>query len=156
MKRFQFSLQSIRVLREQRERAAQQHYAAALRVCEEAAFQLHAASEELAAGWEALCQDLAAGVTATRLVRTRAWCSVLEARQQERDAALKAARQAMNTAWRDMMLAMRGREALDRYHDKCRRLYDRDAQREEQKRLDELGLRLNITGGLLRPRMKYL
>ena len=96
------------------------------------------------------------GITATRLVRTRAWCSVLETRQQERDAALKAARQAMNDAWREMMLAMRDREALDRYHDKCRRAYDREVQRGEQKRLDELGLRLNVAGALLRPRMKYL
>ena len=156
MKRFQFSLQSVRVLREQRERAAQQRYAAALRVCEEAAFQLHAASEELAAGWDALCQELAAGVTATRLVRTRAWCSVLEARHQERDAALKAASQAMNGAWRDMMLARRDREAMDRYHDKCRRAYDREAQRESQKQLDELGLRLHVAGGPLRPRFKFL
>ena len=150
MKRFQFSLQPIRVLREQREREAQQRYAEMLRRSEEAALLLQLASEELAAGWNSLCQDLHLGVAASKLHRSRAWCNVLETRQKQRDAALKAARLAMNEAWREMILATREREALDRYHDKCRRAYDREAQRQEQKRLDELGLRLAVASGPLR------
>jgi hypothetical protein len=58
MKQFQFSLQPIRVLREQREREAQQRYAETLRRSEEAALLLQVASEELATGWDSLCQDL--------------------------------------------------------------------------------------------------
>jgi flagellar export protein FliJ len=156
MKRFEFPLQPIRVLREQRERLAQQRYSEALRVCEEAAYQLQAASEELALGWKALCDELAAGAVATRLIRTRAWCSVLEARQKERDTALKAARQSMNTTWREMMVATRDREAMDRYHDKCRLEYDRELQREDRKSLDELGLRISINGGTLSSRRTRL
>ena len=41
-----------------------------------------------------------------------------------------------------MMLATRDRKALDKLRDKCRRAYDRGAQRDEQKQLDEMGLRL--------------
>jgi flagellar biosynthesis chaperone FliJ len=63
--------------------------------------------------------------------------------------ALHNARHTMNAAWHEMMLATRDREALDRYRDKCRRAYDRDAQREEQKRLDELGIRRAAFPGLL-------
>jgi flagellar export protein FliJ len=150
MKQFQFSLQPIRVLREQREREAQQRYAETLRRSEEAALLLQVASEELAAGWDSLCQDLSVGAAASKLHRTRAWCNVLEIRQKQRDAALKAARLAMNDAWREMILATREREALDRYHDKCRRAYDHEAQRHEQKRLDGLGLRFAIANGALR------
>src|SRR5688500_16757069 len=103
MKSFRFSLQPIRVLREQREQITQRNFSAAMRICEEAAFQLQAASEELASGWTALCQELSDGVAATRLIRTRAWCSVLELRQKERAAALQKAQRSMDTAWREMM-----------------------------------------------------
>ena len=65
MKPFRFSLQSIRVLREQKEREAQQRFADAMRACEEAAFQLQESSDALAAGWGALCEELSEGVAAT-------------------------------------------------------------------------------------------
>jgi len=141
MRRFRFSLQPVRLLREQREQTARQRYADALRACEEAALQLQSANEELARGWAAACDDLAAGVAASRLLRTRAWCGVLEFRQKERVAAFEKTRQAVDTALREVMIATREREALDHYHDKRRRAYDRDAQREEQKELDEIGIR---------------
>ena len=48
MKPFRFPLQSLRVLREQKEREAQQRFADAMRACEEAAFQLQEASDALA------------------------------------------------------------------------------------------------------------
>jgi flagellar export protein FliJ len=149
MKPFRFSLQSIRVLREQKEQIAQQHFAEAMRACEEAASQLQAASDELAAGWTSLCEELSAGVAATKLLRTRAWCNVLEHRQKQCSLALQHARRLMDAAWRDMMLATRDREILDCYHDKCRRAYDLAAQREEQKQLDEVGVRRALAPGLL-------
>ena len=148
MKPFRFPLQPIRVLRERKEQVAQQRFAQAMLACEEAAFQLQAASDELAAGWTSLCEELSAGVTATRLLRTRAWCQVLELRQKERTAALQNARRLMDAAWREMMLATRDRESLDRYHDKCRSAHDREVQREEQKHLDELGVRRAVLPGL--------
>jgi flagellar export protein FliJ len=150
MRPFRFSLQSIRVLREQRERDAQQKFGEAMRVCEEATFQLQKASDELAAGWDSLCRELASGVAAMKLLKTRAWCNVLEQRQKDRRARLLNARRDMDEAWRGMMLATRDREALDRYHDKLRRTYDREVQREEQKGLDELGLRRALLPGALR------
>src|SRR6185503_18857355 len=105
MKQFRFSLQPIRVLREQKERTAQQRFAEAMTACEEATYELHEASEALASGWTALCEELSAGVSATKLVRTRAWCSVLEHRQRERADSLTRARRAMDAAWREMMVA---------------------------------------------------
>jgi flagellar biosynthesis chaperone FliJ len=49
-----------------------------------------------------------------------------------------------------MMLATRDREAIDHYHDKQRRVYDRDFQRAEQKELDELALRGRQSPNVLR------
>lgn len=140
MKPFHFSLQPIRVLREQKEHEAQQTYVHALRACEEAADGVRAAGQELADCWTLLGHELAAGSEATDVLRTRAWCNVLELRLKERTSALEEARHNVDAVWRDMMLATRDREAIDHYHDKQRRAYDRDVQRAEQKDLDELAL----------------
>ena len=58
MKAFSFPLESIRLLRQQRERAAQQRYGRALAVCENAQHKLTAANEELAAGYKLLAEEL--------------------------------------------------------------------------------------------------
>lgn len=141
MKSFRFPLQPLRVLRERKEQTAQKKYVEALRNCEAAAGELHLASEELAAGWAMLCREMNKGAVAAELMRTRSWCNVLESRQKECAAQLQVAQRLLDAAMRDLMLAKRDREALEHYHDKCRRAYDRVAQREEQKRLDELALR---------------
>ena len=141
MRPFRFSLQSLRVLREQKERAAQKHYTEALQACEQAAGRVKAAGDELAACWTTLCDKLTSGVNATELLRTRAWCNVLELRLKERATALEAARHDVDAVWREMMLATHEREALDKFHDTRRKTYDQQAQREEQKQLDELALR---------------
>ena len=101
MKSFRFSLQSLRVLRVQKERVTQKRYVEALRASDEAAAKMDAGSHELAAAWMALCAEVTEGAT------------------------------------------IRDREALDRLREKNRRVYERAAQREEQKQLDEMGLRLN-------------
>ena len=63
-------------------------------------------------------------------------------RSDQLDAALKLAQRATQAAWREMVLATRDREALDKLRNKCRRAFDRGVQRDEQKQLDEMGLRL--------------
>jgi flagellar export protein FliJ len=142
MKTFRFPLQSLRVLREQKERTAQKNYADALRACEEAAALVKAAGGELSAGWTALGKELSFGVTAMQLLRTRAWCNVLELRLRERTGLLEKARLAVDAVWQAMLGATRDREALDRYYKKTRRVYDRKVQTEEQKQLDELAVRM--------------
>lgn len=142
MKAFRFPLQPLRIIREQKEREAQQRYAATLRACEEAAARVEAASVELTACWKTLRDHLTSGVAATELLRARAWCNVLELRMKERTTALETARHAVDAMWKEMMGASRDREALDRFHEKRRRAYDRDVQREHQKELDELAVQM--------------
>ena len=142
MKAFRFPLQSLRLLREQKERVSQKRYVEALRASEEIAARLDANSRQLDAAWIVFCEELAEGVTFGKLCQTRAWCAGLERHSQELASALRKAQDAAHLAWREMTLATRDRQALDRLRDKHRSAYDRDAQRYEQKQLDEMGLRL--------------
>ena len=142
MKPFQFTLEPVRVLRQQKERNAQQRYAEALRACEQAASRVQGASEELSACWTDLRSKMAAGVAGTELLRARAWCNVLELKLKECAATLEKARLATDSMWQEMMDASRKREALDRHRDKKKRVHNRGAQRLELKMLDELAVHL--------------
>jgi flagellar export protein FliJ len=149
MKPYHFSLESLRVLRQQKERAAQQRYAGALAVCHEAELQLQHATAELAAGWNLLGQELGHGTTANWLTSFRAWCKVLEIRWNERKAALDETRRTAEQLFQEMACAVRDREALDRFHDKSRHVHDCAVQREEQKMFDELAVQMNGAPGPL-------
>ena len=143
MKSFHFPLQSLRVLRGQKERTAQLHYAETLRACENAAAQVKSAGDELNTGWMTLARELSSGVTAMELLRTRAWCNVLELRLKDRASHLEKMRLAVDSVWHEMLAATRDREALDRFHKKSRRAYEHEALRAEQKHLDELAVQLS-------------
>jgi flagellar export protein FliJ len=142
MKPFHFSLEPLRSLRKHKEEVVRERYAQTVRACEEAAARVQAASVELTACWKTLCEKLAAGVTGDDLLRARAWCNVLELRVKERASTLEQARLAVDAVWKELVVATRDRETLDKLHDKRRNAYDRELQREEQKYLDELSVQL--------------
>jgi flagellar export protein FliJ len=149
MTRFKFPLESLRVLRKQKERAAQQRYARTLAACRKAESQLQEAFSVLETGWNSLKHELAAGVGAGRLVHLRTWCTVLEIRWHERKAALIEARRVADLMFQEMTAAMRDREGLDRFHDKARLAHDQEAQRAEQKNFDEMAVQSSANPGLL-------
>jgi flagellar export protein FliJ len=140
MKAFNFPLESLRTLRKQRERAAQQRYARALTVCDGAARVLQLAEEELKTGHAMLVGELEAGTTASRILQLRTWCTVLEIRRNECSAAFAEAKRNANDAFRLMTAAAREREALDRFHEKARTLWQREFHADEQKMFDELAV----------------
>ncbi len=140
MKAFNFPLESLRTLRKQREQAAQQRYSRALVACDHAARVLQRAEHELTSGRGLLVGELQTGATAGRLVQLRTWCTVLEIRRNESAAALTEAKRNANDAFRLMTAAAREREALDRFHDKSQRIWQRAFHAEEQKMFDELAV----------------
>ena len=142
MKRFTFPLESVRVLRQQKERAAQQRYAKALAVCTKAETQLQNAAAELETGWSSLASELKTSVAASRLVHLRTWCTVLEIRWHERKAVLAEARRVAELAFQEMVAAMR---AVSYTH----LAYDLEVQREEQKNFDEMAVQSSESRGLL-------
>jgi flagellar export protein FliJ len=146
MKTFHFPLESIRTLRQQRERAAQQQYARALAVCDRAARALELAEATLKTGQERLGRELQAGAPAARLAHLRTWCTVLEIRRHEGAAAAEEARRKAGEAQRLMTAAAREREALDRFHEKSQLRWQREFQAEEQKMFDELAVQRQPAG----------
>jgi flagellar export protein FliJ len=149
MKPFRFPLESLRVLRQQKEGIAQRHYAKMLAAGDLAETHLQAAVAELAAGWNSLVHELANGAAAGEITGGRMWCMVLELRRNERQAALEEARRAAAKAFQEMLAAVREREALDHFHDKSRRAHDREVQREEQKNFDEMAVQSSGANSLL-------
>jgi flagellar export protein FliJ len=153
MKSFRFPLESLRVLRKQKERAAQQRYAQSLVACKAATAQLERAIQELDAGRDFLMRELAAGVSAAKIVNLRTWCMALEIHQHERKAALTEKRRIADLAFQEMTAATREREGLDRFYHKGRRAYAQEVMRDEQKNFDELAVQLNGTANLLQSAM---
>jgi flagellar export protein FliJ len=148
MKLFKFPLESLRTLRKQKERVAQQNYARALAACDAAGAQVQVADRALAAAWESLVMELSDGAAAANILGRRAWCATLETRRNELQAALDEAHRAAGTALQEMIAAARNREALDRFCEKSRRAHARAAQREDQKNFDELAVQMSGTNGL--------
>jgi flagellar export protein FliJ len=149
MKSFRFPLESLRTLRKQKERAAQQRYARSLFACKTAAAQLEKAVKELDAGRDMLMRELTNGVPAAKIVNLRTWCMALEIHQHERRAAFNETRRVADLAFQEMTAAMRDREGLDRFYDKARRGHEQEVLRDEQKNFDELAVQLNGAGNLL-------
>ena len=140
MKAFNFPLESLRTLRQQREQTAQQRYARALVLCDGAARVLKLAENELSAGHAMLAEVLGCGATASRIISLRTWCTVLEIRRNECAAALDEAQRNASEAFRLMTAAAREREALDNFHAKSQRMWQREWQQAEQKMFDELAV----------------
>jgi flagellar export protein FliJ len=149
MKSFRFPLEPLRVLRKQKERAAQQRYARSLLACNAAAAQVEKAAKALDAGRESLTQELNQGVSAAKMMNLRTWCMALEIHHHERKAAFKESRRIADLAFQEMAAAMRDREGLDRFYDKTRQTHAREVLREEQKNFDELAVQLNGANDLL-------
>ena len=147
MKSFRFALESLRVLRQQKERVAQQQYVRALNVCNQAVLRLEQAVAELQVGWKLLGHELDKGITAGRLAGLRDWCQALETRRNERRITLEEARQAARLAHQEMTAATCNREALDRFRNKLRRMHEREVQREEQKYFDEIAVQRSESPG---------
>lgn len=138
MKPFHFPLESLRILRKQRERAAQQRYAKSLASCRKAETHLQAATVEWEAGLAQLEHELRGGLSAGRLANLRNGCLVLEIRWRERQAALMEARRVASLIFQEMSAATREREGLDQFHNRARRAHEQQQQRAEQKIFDEI------------------
>lgn len=140
MKAFTFPLESLLTLRKQREQAAQQRYTRALTLCDGAARVLQLAEMELLTGHGLVQEELTAGTSAARIINLQTWCKVLELRRNECAQALAQARTDASEAFRAMTAALRDREALEKFHDKSRRAWERALASAEQKMFDELAI----------------
>lgn len=151
MKRFRFPLESVRVLREQKEREARRQYAVTVRACQEVAGRLQAVELELESCWTFIREQLVARTSALALAHTNAYAGALQGRRMQAQAELRAAEQRVEKAWQALLLTRRDHDAMNHYRDKLLGVHRREERREEQKFLDELGGRSASSGQARRP-----
>jgi flagellar export protein FliJ len=138
MKRFKFSLEAVRVVRQRREREAMENYARALLEEAGALSELQGMDRELAfrqCDWQ---EQAASGCHAAEMVHRHQHCLDLEAQRRLSATRLKAASEAAEAAFEEMLRVRQDRAAADKFLEKQRAAHAREQGRQEQKFLDEL------------------
>lgn len=148
MKIFRFTLHSIREVRQSEEQVAQKALAEALRAVEQAEARLVMMDRSLANMWQELRDNSPHAMRADQMRHARLWGSVLEERQQQLAAELAGRQRQVDATQLSLKAATQRRETLDRLLRKQRRAHDCEAQREDQKLLDELATRGAWRGAL--------
>lgn len=150
MKAFRFSLQAVHTLRQRQEQAALELYAQALRARQQAADNWKKAQQECQLAWRHRQNLLSSGSMAVHIAQSQAHVVVMETRCRECETALHVAQEVAAKHWRLLLEARRKREAVDRFRDRQRGLYEKACGREEQKMLDELGVRRSMAGYVMK------
>lgn len=144
MKRFHFTLEAVRTLRQRQEQKALEQYAQALLARQQALARLGAAQHELDAAFEELRGHLAKGCAASQAAQAHEHQRALVGRRDELAAALGTAERRVNAAQQSMLAARQQREVVDKCFERQKSRHGRDMARADQKNLDELaGRRLN-------------
>jgi flagellar export protein FliJ len=141
MKAFRFRLQAVLTLREQAEQDAQHRCARACAAVDQAAACLHAADAAIAAADQLRRARLAAGLRAEELEQSRLYAARLHDHRTRMARELAQARQQLEQASHQLLLATRQRETLERLRRRQHRIHDYEAGRAEQKILDEFSQR---------------
>src|SRR5581483_3699680 len=141
MKAFHFSLEAVRTLRQRQENDALEQYSRALLVRQQAIDALETARDHIHAHWAETRRQLSGKSSASQLSQLQDHSRVLERRQQECVAALRAAERSVNAASQLMLLARPQREIVDKFRDKQLAKHQRLEALEDQKLIDELAAR---------------
>jgi flagellar export protein FliJ len=89
---------------------------------------------------------LAAGGSAERLRRATDFCQFLDEQRQLAATAVQTAQQAVDAAWKKLVVARQRREAVEKYRQRQWAAHRAAAQREDQKLLDEVAQRRAASG----------
>lgn len=141
MKKFRFTLEAVRTVRQRNENEAQEQYARALLGRQQAMAAVEAAEEEIRLDRLRLHKLLDKGCTAAQAEQAQRFHRSLEGRRQEVQALLGQAERRVNATLQAMIAARQQREMVDVYCEKQRARHSRQAGREEQKALDEFAAR---------------
>lgn len=138
MKRFRFSLQAVRVLREREERSAREYFAHTVRARQNASTALETSERELDAGRRELLALQTNGANIAAIRAALAHCGEREQQLLQRRNTLALAEKQAADAWDKLLDARRQLDVVDKFHDRRREEHDRELRREEQKQLDEM------------------
>lgn len=138
MKGYRFTLQALLTLRARQEQAAQEVYAQALAVRQQALQRLGEAQHECQAAQLLSRERTAAGAPAAHLAQIREYCRAMDELRQRCTELLEQAQRAAGLRLDKLIEARRAREVVEKSQQRQRERYDRELTREEQKLLDEL------------------
>jgi len=141
MKKFRFTLEAVRTLRQRQEQVALEQYAGALRARQKALDALRDAERECTAAWTLRSERTASGAPAAHVAQVQEYCAAVESLKKQCNEAVATAQRVMDHMLENLCRARRAREAVDRFYEWQRERYDRELQREEQKKLDDLAQR---------------
>lgn len=122
-------------------------HARALAAREQHESRLRQAATDLNSAMKRFSEELTRGETAGRLTSSRNWCSTLEHRRNELQAACDEARKNAEISRRELVVAAREREALDRVREKSLHAHEQAMRREEQQQFDEIASRMKEAAG---------
>ena len=145
MKKFRFTLEAVRVLRQRQEQDAMDQYARTLVARQQALERLEAVQQQLSAGWQELRQALERGCPAAEATRMQEYHRLLEKRRDECLSALGLAERRVNAAFAAMLAARQQREIVDKSFEKQKAQHQRERAQDEQKLLDDLAGRRNAS-----------
>ena len=138
MRAFRFSLQALHTLRLRKEHQAMEEYARTLLERARLTEQLQLSERALAAAQWEWQQHLTGGCTAAQMVHYQLHCRDLASRRDKNAVLAQAAERRAEAALQAMMVARQEREAVDKFFERQRAVYDRALNSSEQKFLDEL------------------
>ena len=148
MKRFNFSLQALQLLRERQEQMALHEYSKALKAWEQARGKAENLQRELEAAWGELKGRTARGGPIGDLARLQAHSQAVEQRKQAADYVAKVTRNKASQAFTKLLAARQARAVVEKFFEKQKRRHDLERRRHEQHKLDEMSSQRQVLTGL--------
>jgi flagellar export protein FliJ len=141
MKKFHFTLEALRTVRQQQEQAAMEQYAQALVAREQARQWVEGVRTKLGKTGQEILALLKDGCPASRAAQAQDYHRSLQQHLKEAITGLGQAECRVNMAKNAMLVARQQREIVDKCFDKQKDRHQREQLRGEQKLLDELASR---------------
>jgi flagellar export protein FliJ len=141
MRRFRFTLEAVRTLRQRREQVALEQYARAVRVWQSTLEALNEVQRQCEDAWQLQRERTQTGALAAHLAQVQDYCAALGTLKEHCEAAVAAARRVVDQKLEALHETRRARKAVDKFFKRRRERYDYELLREEQKTSDDLAQR---------------
>lgn len=141
MKKFRFTLDAVRIVRQREEKTALEAYSAALLARQKALDRLEHIRLQQAEAAEETRQEMSAGCTSGRLRQRQSFHESLRATLREAEGKFAQAEAAQQVAMQRLVQAKQGREAVDKAFERQKAGHQKQVLIEEAHLLDELAQR---------------
>lgn len=138
MKKFRFTLEPVRILRERQEQEAMENYANALEAQRQALAKMTSLQQELLQAQDNIKTRLVQATPVTQIVHQQLYCLHLEEQAKAALTEIRQIEKKVKQAMQDMIDARHQREVVDKFLANQRAAYDRSLNVEEQKNIDEI------------------